>query len=133
MSPIALVLCILTTKFPFFFNDVWIKKSFKWKKKTQIPWGGHKIIFRPQHAEDFSYVYVVHCKSNIWACFRLFWETKTPTHGIGFVCISSCSIDKKKKKRLHIAVFLLIKGKVKKHVRHSSFLMCYWKKRITFY
>ena len=56
-------------------------------------------------------------------CAKLIKKNRPPTYSIVFVSIFSCSVDI----RLRIAVFLLIKWKIKKCVVHRSFWTCYWK------
>ena len=95
-------------------NDVCINKSLKWKRKSgkQKQKQNFKIIFWPEHAENINYVYLINqifeSVSDVFS--KQILESIGPTYGIVFVCISSCSVDK----RLHIAVFVLIKWKIKK-------------------
>ena len=79
------------------------------------------MIFWPEGAEDINYVYVLNqifeSVSNLWNKYQ---NGYAPTYGIVFVCISSCSGDKKiahccfsydkmktkqNKTKMHLAVF----------------------------
>ena len=106
MFPVARAHCILTTKFAhiFFLITCIFDKPFSVEK----------------HATKWYFNLNMLKTSNIWVCFWLICERNikkdmTPTYII--VCNLSCSIDKK----LRIAVFLLLKLKVKMH-RAEQFL-----------
>ena len=62
MFPVAYMHCILATKFArsFVFNDMCIKNHLSGKGKCNYrKRTSYKMIFRPEHDEDISYVYVV--------------------------------------------------------------------------
>ena len=102
MFPVVRAHCILTTKLACsFFNDVCIHKSFKCRKIC------YKVILRPEHQEDISSVYF---SNQIFESILTYIKKDmTPTYIRVFVYLPVLLI-----KRLRIAVFLLIKLKIKK-------------------
>ena len=127
MFPVEHALCIFTNKFAhsFFFLPMCvlcIHKSVKCRKTCQ------KIICRPEHAENTSSVYLLNqifeSVSDLFVkeISKRIWS---PPIWL-FVCVY---LPVLLIKSLRIAVFLLIKLKIKfkKRIPHSSFWMYYWK------
>ena len=127
MFPVVRAHCILTTKFSiaFFFNDVCIHKSIKFRKTC------YKMIFRPEHAENTSNVCLLNqlfeSVSGLFAkgISKRIWPL--PITLFVYVYLPVLLI-----KRLRIAVFLLIKL-IQKCTQHSSFSTYYWKHTYYFF
>ena len=123
MFPAAHTHCILTTKFArsffSFFNDVCLKKKIIKVEKgnTYQKKISNKMIFGPELAKDIK---LSLCdKSNIWVCFCL---AKQISKSIGpYLWHCFCVLFFLLIKRLLIAVFLLMKWKLRKLCHTQQF------------
>ena len=108
-----------------FLNDVCIQNWIPEKSS-------YKMISWPEHAEDISYIYLINqipkSFSDLFA--KKVWKRIGPYQWhCFFLCISTCSVDKK----IACCWFSTNKMKNKKHIKHSSFWIGYWKHYFFFF
>ena len=119
MFPVAHTHCICANNLHFF-------NTYTWKNAL------NKMIFLPEHVENISYVYVV--DQHIWDCFWLIWKTNSandfPVSMILFLCAFHSVLLMQ---RFLIAVFLLIKWKIKNHIMDCGFWTYFWKHTCVFF
>ena len=129
MFPVACMHCILATKVVanFFLNDVCIKKSLEWKRRTQLQKNKLQNDLSSWRHQFVSPVYEVNQIFEFVSDSFAKKKDMLPTYGICVwvgvcECSSSSSVDKKE---MRIAVFCK-KMENKKCISHSSFWTCYW-------